>query len=134
MTRGGRLLSVSGQIAWRSGTASDGPFAVWLVENGLTLTTFEEYLELTGPVQPRDVANSEIATRGKIVRYLGLLVPRGDGTTAGLDLVNKGMAGLAFNEENAGFSLIIYNLGNTVDTGSIVRAFLQCFVEWNPSG
>ncbi len=134
MTRGGKILSLSAQAAWRSGTPTDGPFSVWLVENGLDLTTFEAYLEQAGPVQPNDISAVEVASRGKLVRYLGLLTPSGDGSIAGFDIRNRSMSGLGWNEENAGFSLVVYNLGNAVDTGSIVRVFLQCFVEWTPGG
>lgn len=134
MTRGGRMLSLKMQVAWHSITPTDSPIALWLVNADLSLAEFEAYLETSGPVFPDDTTPAEIATRGKKVRYLGILVPQGDGSVAGFDIVDRKMSGFQWSEEAAGWQLVAYNLGTALSTGSVLRVLQQTFVEWTPGG
>ncbi len=134
LTRGGRALSLKLQACIQTLTAGDGPHSLWLVGLSLSLAQFEQYLENQGPVQPKETAKAEIATRGKNVRYLGLLVPVGNGTISVLSLMDKSLSGLKWTEEDAGFQFIIYNEGIAMTTGALARITAQFFVEWNASG
>ncbi len=134
MTRGGKLLSVRGSVSISVLTAGDGPFLFGFLENGISLAQLEAYLELNGPVSPDVIASREIASRGASIRTLGILEPKGNGTTGAVYLDNQSMKGLKFGEENAGWSAWIYNLGKAMTTGAIWNVAVQFFVEFNPSG
>ncbi len=134
MTRGGTLLSSRGFSAISDLTAGDGPFALYLADKRLSLAQFEAYLEANGPVSPDELANAELASRGKYVRTIGMLRPFGSGTTAGLHWPDMSHKGLAFSEENAGWQHILYNMGKALTTGSTWFLKSTQFVRWNPSG
>ncbi len=136
MTRGGRILSLRLQAAIQVLTAGDGPHSLWLLTSDLSLAEFEAYLELNGPVTPSDITASEVASRGKYVRYLGMLIPSGNGTIAALSLKDVSMSGLKWSEEGeaGGFQFCVYNEGQAMTTGAICRISAQNFVEWNASG
>ncbi len=134
MTRGGKLLSVRGTSNVRSLTAGNGPFQFGIADKAISLAQLEAYLELNGPVTPDEVASREIASRGSMIRTLGILEPSGDGTVAALFLDNVSLKGLKFGEESAGWTLWLYNLGIALTTGATWVNTLQFFVEFNPSG
>lgn len=115
-------------------TAGNGPFMFGIMQKGLSTTLLEEYLELSGPVTPSEVVKAERATRGEDLRTLGILMPRGDGTTCAVYMDNQTLRGLRFSEEEAGWSWWLYNLGKVLDTGAIWTVTTQCFVHFNPSG
>ncbi len=129
MTRGGKLLSVRGLTAIRALTAGDGPFLFGIAEKGVSLAQLEAYLELNGPVSPDVVANVEIASRGKLIRTLGQIETQGVGTIAAMYLDNVSLKGLRFSEENAGWSLWLYNSGVAMTTGATWVNTLQFYVE-----
>ncbi len=134
MLRGGRLISVRGMTNIRSLTAGDGPLMFGISDKALSLTELEEYLELDGPVSPNVRTPSEIASRGAIVRTLGMIEPQGVGTTGGLYLNNVSLSGLKISEEAAGWNYWVYNAGKTMTTGATWVCSFQFFVEFNPSG
>ncbi len=138
MTRGGTLISISVQPIIHSLTAGDGPFSLWILNSDLTLAEFEAYLETNGPLFPDDTTSSERASRGKKIRYLGIIAPVGNGTVAvPTELIkNQAMAGLRWSEagEGAGLSLVLYNLGKALTTGSSFISKSQHFVRWTPGG
>ncbi len=134
MTRGGKLLSVRGSVAIRTLTSGDGPFMVGVAEKGLSLAQLEAYLELNGPVTPDEVANREIASRGSLIRTLGVLNHAGPGTYQSIFFDNVSLKGLKFSEENTGWNVWLYNLGQAMTTGATMVNALQYFVEFNPSG
>ncbi len=135
MTRGGRLLSCRGSLAITGLTAGDGPFLVGLATKDLSASEIEEFLEISGPVTPSDVLNVEKSSRGSVIRTLGMLIPSGNGTVSGLFLDNRGLSGLRFSEEAAGWQWWILNAGaKALETGSTFVQAVQLFVEFNPSG
>ncbi len=134
MTRGGAVLSSRGFTAISDLTAGDGPFALYLVDKRLSLGQFEAYLEANGPVSPDVTAQAELATRGKYVRTIGMVVPSGDGTQASLAWPDMSHKGLRYSEENAGWQHILYNMGKALTTGSTWFLKSTQFVRWNPSG
>ncbi len=134
MTRGGKLLSVRGLTNIRSLTAGDGPFLFGIADKGISLVQLEEYLEQDGPVSPDVVASREVASRGSMIRTLGVLIGVGAGTVAALYLDNVSLKGLKFGEENAGWNKWLYNCGVAMSTGATWVNTLQHFVEFNPSG
>ncbi len=136
MTRGGAVISLSGVAVVHSLTAGDGPFSLWLCQQSLSLTLFEEYLEQNGPLFPTETANAERVQRGKQVRYLGMVVPVGNGEVAALSLKNQAMSGLRWTEggEGGGLQLCLYNTGKTLTTGSTFLWHGQHFVRWAPGG
>ncbi len=134
MTRGGKALSLRGCVAIHALTPGDGPFLFGILEKGVSLAQLEAYLENAGPVSPDVVGKAEVQSRGRILRTLGVLQPEADGSTASLFFENTSLKGLAFSEENAGWSWWLYNLGSAMTTGALWRNALQVFVEFNPSG
>ncbi len=130
MTASGKLLSLRGSFTWHDITAGDGPVAVFVVDNSLSLAEFEEYIEAGGPVSPEDTTAAERATRGRRVRDLGLLVPSGNGTVAGLFLRDFPLKGLRFSAGKAGWSFIFYNRGKALTDASVVRFQLSAFLQW----
>jgi len=115
-------------------TPGDGPFLFGIANKSLSLTELEEYLELDGPVEPSEVPSRERATRGKLIRTLGLIVPSGDGSVASLFVDNRSLSGMRWNEESAGWNYWVYNRGQALTTGSILRVWASLFVRWNRSG
>ncbi len=134
MTRGGALLSIRGSITIFGLTAGDGPWAIYILNADLSSAEFEAYLETLGPVHPDDTTAVEVASRGRKIRYLGLLVPSGNGTVGGLALKDVSLSGLRFSEEAAGWQYAIYNLGAAMQTGASWTIRASNFVRWNKGG
>ncbi len=134
MTRGGRLLSVRGSANIRGLTAGDGPLLYGMCAKNISLSELQAFLDQDGPVSPDETDKSEIATRGRDIRTIGILQPEGDGTTASLYMDNRSLSGLVFTEESAGWRYWVYNLGAAMTTGATLINAVQFFVEFNPSG
>ncbi len=134
MTRGGRMNSLRGGFAIHTLTAGDGPHALYITEKSLDLAQIQAYLDIEGPVTPDSVANAELASRGKLIRFLGLLLPLGAGSVAALELMNKTLSGMRFTEEAAGWQYCLVNLGAAMTTGATWVVHTQSYVTWNPSG
>ncbi len=134
MTRGGSMISTQLAFTVTILTAGDGPLLCGIANKSLSLAEIEEYLELDGPVQPTELPSAERATRGKLIRTLGLIVPTGDGTVASLFVDNRSLSGLRWNEESAGWNYWVYNRGQALTTGAILRVWASFFVRWNRSG
>ncbi len=134
MTRGGRLLSVRGAASLRGLTAGDGPLLYGICAKNISTSELQAFLDQDGPVSPDETDKSEIATRGKDIRTIGILQPSADGTTASLYLDNRSLSGLVFTEESAGWRYWVYNLGAAMTTGCSLINSCQFFVEFNPSG
>ncbi len=134
MTRGGRLNSIRGGFSIHGLTPGDGPHVLYLTAKSLDLAQIQAYLDIEGPVTPDSVASSELASRGSQIRFLGLLVPRGAGSVASLELMNKSLSGLKFTEEAAGWQYCLVNIGKAMTTGATWVTHAQLFVEFNPSG
>ncbi len=134
MTRGGKMLSTRTCVSLKALTAGDGPLVFGVCSKSLTLAQLEAYLEASGPVSPSQQADMELASRGKLLRILGILQARGDGTTASLFLENRSLQGLKFSEESAGWNWFVYNIGVAMTTGASAVVLGSTFVEFNPSG
>ncbi len=117
-------------------TPGDGPFYMGVMGGDLVLSELEAYLELQGPSRPDDITNMEIASRGKHIRHLGMLVPSGNGSIAALRMDNVRMSALKFSEsgEGSGWKWWLYNMGPALTTGATWSIVSQSFVRWNPSG
>ncbi len=131
MVAPGKVLSVRGSISIDQVTAGDGPWLVLLAGADLSLAEIEEYLENTGPTHPTDTVKVERASRGKLIRMLGVLVPSGDGSVAAMYLKDVSLAGLPFSEESAGWNYGIYNRGKTMTAGAIMEIATSVFLEWS---
>lgn len=138
MTRGGTLLSIRGSFSLHTLAAGDGPHLCGIMNGDLTLSQLEEYLELDGPLSPSLVTESEVASRGKMIRTLGVLQPRGNGTVASFFLDNVGLSGLRFPEATEvlanSWTWWVYNLGKAMTTACLWSVKAQLFVKFNPSG
>ncbi len=133
MTRGGKMLSLRGSVTIHTITVGNGPFEAFLVSNSISAAQLLAYLQADGPVSPNDTANVELATRGRNIRPLGLLLPVGSGQSAGLYTRNVSMAGLAFSEgadEGGGWSWAILNHGPILTTGATAKFLHQVFVQF----
>lgn len=131
------MLSIRGAYAVHSLTAGDGPWLVGVMNSDLSLAELEAYLELGGPLSPAKQAESEITSRGKVIRQLGLLVPAGNGTVAGMPLADQSLKGLRFSEADettTGWSHWLYNISAAMTTGATWQQVTSAFVRWNPSG
>ncbi len=131
------MLSIRGPISVFSVTPGDGPWLVGVMNSDLTLAELEAYLEQDGPVTPADIPQSEIASRGKAIRQLGILVPVGNGSVAGLYLADVSAKGLRFSEADettTGWTWWLYNLAAAMATGASWQVVTSVFVRWNPSG
>ncbi len=134
MTHGGRLMSLRGALTVHAMTAGDGPFMVFMSDKSISLAEFEEYLEAGGPVNPDDTVPVERALRGRRIRYLGLLLPTGSGTSAGISLMNHAVSGLKWTRTSQGWQYILYNLGPAMQTGAFFRSAISHFVRWDAQG
>ncbi len=130
MTASGKMLSLRGSLAIHDIVAGDGPWEAYLMNKSISLAELDEYLEAAGPVSPEDTANAELAGRGRRIRYLGLLIPTGDGTVAGLSLMNLSTSGLRFSSLSGGWQWAVYNRGKAMSTGAIFRVRMTDFIQW----
>lgn len=128
------MLSIRGAMAVHAGDPGDGPYMVGVSNTDLALAEIESYLETVGPLHPDDTTGVEIASRGAKIRTLGIIDLTGDGSSGVHFMDNKSMSGLRWSEEAGGWTFWIYNLGNTLVSGSIFNVQFQCFVEWSSSG
>ncbi len=135
-TRGGSCISISVQASILAMTAGDGPHALYLKKTDVSRAEFEAYIELNGPLSPEDTTASEVATRGARIRYIDMLLPCGNGTVSALSVKNMAMSGLRWSEtsEGGGLNFALYNLGQSMSTGSSFNVTAQLFVRWNRSG
>ncbi len=134
MTRGGGVISLRGAMSVSVLAAGDGPFVVGIANKDLTLAELSAYLEQHGPVHPDDTTNVEVRSRGRKIRKLGLIVPRGDGTQGAMFLKDVAISGLRFSEEAAGWSYWLYNMGKDMTTGALWLVQMDQFVRWNRGG
>ncbi len=133
MTQGGRALSIRGTASLSDLTPGDGPISVYMTDKSLSTSEFEAYLEAGGPVSEEDTTAVEIATRGRRVRFLGTLIPAGNGTVAALSFMNESLSGLRFTKLSAGWAYFLYNEGRAMTTGSRVRITDSVFIRWDLS-
>ncbi len=140
LTRGGKLLSSSIHGGIHAGTLGDPPL-IWGVAAGdLTLAELEAFLELDGPTSPALIAESEIASRGRVIRSLGTMDPSPGSAGSIVKIDNASMKGLEFSETGegsaGGWDWWVYNpsAATAFTTGAIVSLQMRNFVEWNPSG
>ncbi len=133
MTLGGRALSIRGSFNAISLTAGEGPLDVYMTDKSLSLSEFEAYLEAAGPTNPEDTANAELATRGRRVRFLGQIVPTGDGTQGHLTVMDMSLSGLRFTRVSAGWQFVIYNNAIVLAGGATVRTATSTFIRWDKS-
>lgn len=134
------MLSTTLQGGFSGGTLGD-PNIAWGIMNGdFTLAELEAFLELDGPLSPALIAESEIASRGRIIRTLGAANPSPGSAKATVDMMNVSLKGLAFSESgeggDPGWDWWIYNTSsaNAFTTGSEFALQARHFIEWNPSG
>ncbi len=130
MTASGKILSLRGTLAISIMTAGDGPHEAYIMNKSISLTELEEYLEAQGPTGPEDTVNSERASRGRRIRYLGPMTPRGNGTVAVLSMMNFSLSGLRFSAAKDGWQWAVYNRGQQMTTGSVLRVRMTSFVQW----
>lgn len=133
LTRGGKVLSYSGQGGLNAFTEGDGPLIWGIMSSDLSLAELESYLELEGPLSPSDITAMEIASRGRFIRVLGALSAR----NPEVDLQNHKMSGLKFSEASettTAWSTWVYNPSAALTTGAILEIVERLFVAWNPSG
>ncbi len=140
LTRGGRLLSSTIHGGIHAGTSGNPPL-IWGVAAGdLTLAELEAFLELDGPTSPALIAESEIASRGRVIRSLGTMDPSPGSAGSIVSQINTSMKGLKFSEVGegsaGGWDWWVYNpsVATAFDTGAIVSLQIRNYVEWNPSG
>jgi len=129
MTQGGTIISARGALTITGITVGDGPWLVGLFNKDLSLSELDAYLGQDGPVHQDDTTAVEVASRGKKIRTLAVLVPVGAETVAGFYLPDKSI-GLRWSEDAAGWSTFIFNMGPTMQTGALWRGQLAMFVRW----
>ncbi len=140
VTRGGKLLSTSLSGGHQGGTLGD-PKLTWGVMNAdFTLAELEAFLELDGPLSPELKVESEISSRGKYIRTLGVIDPSPGSARSCIYMDNVSLKGLKFSESgegsSAGWDWWVYNTSaaTPMTTGGFVEFQARDFVEWNPSG
>ncbi len=126
-----KLLSLRGAAAVTVLTAGDGPFLFGIMPADLSLTELEEYLEINGPLTPSDIVGMERASRGRVIRTVALLEPSGNGTVAGKYFDNKGLSAISIPEDAGGIVPWLYNMGQAMTTGAILRFEGQFFGEFS---
>ena len=131
LTHGARVISLRGSLSIHGVTAGDGPWLVGIANADLSATEILEYLNLDGPLTPSDIEGAERASRGRFIRTLGIVTPRGDGTTGGMYIPDKSMAGLRIPEDSGGISLWGLNLGQSMTTGATMVFAGQFYLEWD---
>lgn len=134
MTRGGTALSVRGPVTIHSLTAGDGPFLLGQYNADLSDAEVEAYIEQNGPTHPDDTIEVAIADRGRKIRFLGMLVPSGNGTICAKYLADEALKGLRFSEEAGGWKFFLYNTGKAMTTGATWIMHPKTFVRWNQGG
>ncbi len=132
LTHDATLLSLRGVVAFANVTVGDGPWLMLIRSADLSSAELEEYLELQGPLSPADIVGRERASRGKFLRTLGVCVPSAAGTLAVLEWNNMSLSGLRIPEDAGGYVISLYNMGNTMTTGSSARIQSSVFLRWAP--
>ncbi len=140
VTRGGKMLSSSIHGSLHGGTAGDPPLLLCLVRGDMTQAEAEAYLELDGPGSPELISESEVATRGRLIRRLAVLSPDPGSSRNVISLTNHSMKGLKFSETGegakGGWQWFVYNISaaKAYTTGAFCEVQVSNFIEWNPSG
>ncbi len=130
--------SIHGGI--HGGTLGD-PQLIWgVAASDLTLAELTAFLDLDGPTSPALIAESEIASRGKVIRSIGTMDPSPGSAGSMVALDNVSQKGLRFPETGegsaGGWDWWVFNpaAATAFTTGAIVDLQIRNFVEWNPSG
>ncbi len=140
VTRGGRLLSTNLAGGHRGGTAGDPKLLFGIMNGDFSLGELDEFLQLDGPTSPNLKTESEIASRGRYIRSLGVIDPSPGSSASVIWFDNVSLKGLEFSESGEGSSpgwdWWIFNISQTtaMTTGGLVEFQARNFVEWNPSG
>ncbi len=134
------MLSTTLYGGLNAGTAGDPHILFGVMVGDLSLAELEAFLELDGPLTPNDIPGMKIASRGRVIRSLGVLDPSPGSGKASIDLKDVSLKGLAFSEtgeaDAGGWDWWVYNISDTtpMTTGAEVVFQARNFVEWNPSG
>ncbi len=128
MTTGGTLIATKTAFIVLSPDAFDGPFLVGIASGSLSAAQIEAAIENQGPISPAHSVNTEVASRWRHIRVLGVIGFNDDAAgSAGILWVDEAIK-LAWAEEDAGYQYWIYNLGPTLTAGSTFEITHKDFV------
>ncbi len=128
---GGTLVSTKTVHAILSPDQFDGPFLIGVATGNITAAELEQAIENGGPSGPAHATGTEVASRFRHIRTLGVLDAR-DGAgvqpfTLWLDMAIK----LGWAEQDGGWNWWIYNLGPDLVSGSTWEVTERNFVIYD---
>jgi len=131
MVAGGTLVSLTAAVVILNPDQFDGPF-LWGVSTGaLSAAEIEAAIENTGPSGPAHSAQTELGSRFRHIRVLGLINPDPLSTSnpsAATAFIRNMRIKLGWAEQDGGWRYWVYNLGSDLVTGSTLEITDIAFV------
>lgn len=112
----------------------DGPFLWGLATGALTAAEIEAALENTGPSGPAHSAQTELGSRFRHIRVLGLINPNPLATAnpnAATEFIRNMRIKMGWAEQDGGWRYWIYNLGPVLVAGSTFEITDIAFVVYD---
>ncbi len=124
---------ISSKTIWmiKAPDAGDGPFLCGVAAGALSATQIEEFLEMDGPTGPVHSGVTEISTRGRHIRILGILKPQAASSTLTYIAMFDQLVKMGWGEQDGGWNYWLYNLGATLTTGSTWEVHEVTFVKYD---
>ncbi len=128
MVTGGTLIATKTAFVVLSPDAFDGPFLVGIAAGVLSAAQIEAAIENQGPISPAHSTNTEVASRWRHIRVLGVIeFDNAAAGSAGVLWVDEAIK-LAWATNDAGYQWFIYNLGPALSAGSTFEVTHKDFV------
>ncbi len=128
---GGTLISTKTVHTILGPDQFDGPFLLGVATGNLTAAEIEAAIENQGPSGPAHAAQTEIATRFRHIRTLGVIdLKDGAGPQAGTLWIDEQIK-LGWAEADGGWNWWIYNLGPALVAGATWEVTERDFVIYD---
>ncbi len=128
---GGTLISMKAAITVLGADSFDGPFLVGLATRNLTAAQIEAAMESNGPSGPTHSTQTELSSRFRHIRTLGILKPDPAETLGPYTLWIDEVIKLGWAEQDGGWLWWIYNLGPNLVTGATWEVTERAFVVYD---
>lgn len=124
---------ISSKTIWmiKDPDAADGPYLCGVATGALTATQIEDYLEMDGPTGPTHSGVTEISERGRHIRILGILnAPAFQNNGVFISMFDQ-VVKMGWAEQDGGWNYWLYNLGDSILTGSTWEVHEVTFVKYD---
>ncbi len=130
---GGTLISTKTVMTVLSPDQFDGPFLVGVATGALTAAEIEAAIENLGPSGPAHSTQTELSSRFRHIRTLGVIDFRNQDAavgSAGVLWIDEQIK-MGWAEQDGGYQWWIYNLGPTLVAGSTWEVTERSFVIYD---